>query len=84
MKVKRTYQLSRHTVAAVRELVVEKHVAASQDALVEAALEEYIRRRRDAEDARIWAQAASDSDLAAEAEQFEAEFRSADRETWPE
>lgn len=83
VKVKRTYQLSRETVEAVRELVGEKHAAVSQDALVEAALRDYIRRRRDAEDAEAWAMAAGDPDLTGEAQNMEVEFRSADRETWP-
>lgn len=82
MKVKRTYQLSADTVNAVRELVQRKHAAGSQDALVEAALRDYIRRLREAEEAEVWA-AASDPGLAGEGQLFEAEFRTADRESWP-
>lgn len=40
--------------------------------------------RQDADDAEIWTRAASDPQLMREAQDLEAEFRSADRETWPE
>jgi hypothetical protein len=83
VKVKRTYQLSREIVQAVRDLVQRRHLAPSQDALVETALREFVRRQRDAEEAEIWAAAASDPELAGEASRFEQEFGASDRQTWP-
>jgi len=84
VRTKRTYNLSERTVQTVRELVEKHHVAASQDALVEIALRDFFRARRDAEEARVWAAAANDPELKAEVALFEAEFKTADQETWPE
>jgi hypothetical protein len=61
MKIKRTYNLSSDTVAAVKRLVEEEHRAPSQDALVEQAIREYARLLQDAADAALWAQAADSS-----------------------
>lgn len=83
MKVKRTYNLSEGTVAMVRELVEEWHVAPSQDALVERALSDFILALRHQEEARRFEEAARDPDIVAEMELLEQEFRGADRETWP-
>ncbi len=68
MKVKRTYRLSADTVTAVKRLVEEKHVAASQDALVEDAISEYIVILREAEEAQQWSRAASDPVFQAESD----------------
>ncbi len=57
MKVKCTYKLSADTV---KRLVEENHVAASQDALVEDAINEYAGMLREAEEARQWSRAADD------------------------
>ena len=64
--------------------MAEKYgVAASQDAVVELAVDELERRLRDEREAVAWEEAASDPEFAAEAEAVEAAYRSADRETWP-
>jgi hypothetical protein len=84
MKVKRTYNLSEETVNTVRELVERHHVAPSQDALVELALTDFILALRHAREAELFAQAAADPELAAEAALLAAEVAAADRETWPE
>jgi len=49
MRAKRTHNLSPEVVATVRRLVVEGHVASSQDALVESAVRLYERHLRDRE-----------------------------------
>jgi len=84
MKIKRTYNLSAATVAAVRALVEQYHVAPSQDALVEMALTDFRMARLHAEEARQFAEAAADPAVAAELNLLEREFAGADRETWPE
>lgn len=84
MKLKRTYNLSPDTVAAVRELVEERHIASSQDALVEMALTDFFLSLQHADEARRFASAAADPDLARERSLLDREFRTADRETWPE
>lgn len=84
VRVKRTYNLSSEIVRKVKDLVEEGHLAPSQDALVEMALEDFFRARRDAEEAQIWAAAARDPELAEEAAELEAEFRTAEGETWPD
>jgi hypothetical protein len=73
-RTKRTYNLSEQTVATVKRLVEELHLARSQDALVEQAIAEYARRARDVEEARLWEQAATDSEFQAEIRELEAEF----------
>jgi hypothetical protein len=65
-KTKRTYNISPEAVALVKHLVEERHLAPSQDALVEQAIAELARRVRDADDARLWEQAASDGEFQAE------------------
>jgi len=84
MKVKRTYNLSEATVAAVRELVEKEHVASSQDALVEMALADFFMALRYREEARRFEEARHDPEIASELALLEQEFRSADREIWPE
>jgi hypothetical protein len=84
MKVKRTYNLSEATVATVRELVENEHVAPSQDALVEMALADFFMALRYREEARRFEEARDDPEIAAEVALLEQEFRGADRETWPE
>jgi hypothetical protein len=84
MKAKRTYNLSPATIDAVRRLVEEQHLAPSQDALVEMALADFFMAIRHEEEARRFAEAAEDPEIKAELDLLEAEFASADRETWPE
>ena len=82
--MKRTYNLPASTVATGRELVVERHLAPSQDALVEMALADLFMALRHADEARLFAQAATDPEIAAELALLEGEFRGADMESWPE
>jgi hypothetical protein len=81
-KTKRTYNISREAVAVVKRLVEERHLAPSQDALVEQAITELARRIRDADDARLWQGAANDADFQAEARQIDAEFGGDDLHAW--
>jgi hypothetical protein len=82
-RTKRTYNLSDRAVIAVRELVAEYHVAPTQDAAVELAIDELARHVRDAAEADLWARAAEDPEFRREAEEVAAVFDSADREPWP-
>lgn len=79
MKTKRTYNLSKEAVTTVRRLVEEKHVAPSQDALVERAIRLYERHLRDLEDQTRWADAASDPEFRAEQARIWADFARDDR-----
>ncbi len=58
-------------------------IAASQDAVVELALDELDRRLRDEREAAAWEEAASDPLFSRETEGLESAYRGADRETWP-
>ncbi len=80
---KRTYNLTPATVRAVRELADEYHAAPTQDAVVELAVSELARRLRDADEARAWEAASTDTEFAGEVQDIEDAYRSADRETWP-
>lgn len=82
MKMKRTYNLSSASVATVRKLVEEDHVAPSQDALVEKAIAELDRLTRDANDARLWSQAAGDPQLQEEVRQIDGAFPPDDLLKW--
>jgi hypothetical protein len=84
MKTKRTYNLSTDIVDTVRRLVEEQGLAPSQDTLVEWALTDFFMAVRHAEEARQFADAATDPEIVAELALLEAEFATADRETWPE
>jgi hypothetical protein len=81
-KTKRTYNISTEAVATVKRLVEERHIAPSQDALVEQAIAELARRVRDADDARLWEQAATDLEYQAETGRLDAEFGVDDRHAW--
>lgn len=83
VRVKRTYNLSAGTVRRVREMAEQYGVAASQDAVIELAVDELERHLRDAEEGEAWEQAASDPEYRADAGDLEAAYRTADRETWP-
>jgi hypothetical protein len=82
-RVKRTYNLSPETVRRVREMAERYGVAASQDGVVELAVDELERGLREQREADAWAAAAIDPAFTAEAGDLEAGYRSADRETWP-
>jgi len=83
MKTKRTYNLAAETVATVRTLVEQRHLAPSQDALVEMALADFFMSVRHAEEARRFAQATQDPEIVRELTLLEREFQTADREHWP-
>jgi hypothetical protein len=82
-RVKRTYNLQASTVRRVREMAERDGVAASQDAVVELAVDELDRRLREAREAVLWESAATDASFRNEADDLEAAYRAADRETWP-
>lgn len=82
-RTKRTYNLAPATIKRVREMAERYGVAPSQDAVVELAVDELERRLRDDREAAAWGAAASDPAFAGEADDLEAAYRSADRETWP-
>ena len=82
-RMKRTYNLAPATVRRVREMAERYGVAASQDAVIELAVDELERRLRDEREGAVWEEAASDPGFREEADEIEEAFRSADRETWP-
>lgn len=83
LRTKRTYNLSPATVRRVREMAERYGVAHSQDAVIELAVDELERRLREEREAAAWEAAATDADFRAEADDLEAAYRPADRETWP-
>jgi len=82
-RVKRTYNLAPSTVRRVREMAETYGLAPSQDGVIELAVDELERRLRDEREADVWERAAQDREFVAEADDMEARYRSADRETWP-
>lgn len=82
-RVKRTYNLAPQTVRRVRELADDDHVAPSQDAVIELAVDELDRRLRDAREADIWEAAASDRTYLDELEDLTSVYGPSDQETWP-
>ena len=83
MKVKRTYRLPLSTVDAVRDMVERRGIAATQDAVVEMAIEELVMALRLADEAEQFAAARGDDGLRDEADALEADFAPLDRESWP-
>ena len=81
-KVKRTYNLSRGVVNLVRHSVEDLHDAPTQDAFVEEAIMVYARRLRDAREAALWREAATDAEYQAEAQVFERAFAGDDARAW--
>ena len=81
-KIKRTYNLSPLTVGLVRRLAKESHVAPTQDAVVEAAIQSLGRRVRDEEHARQFAVCARDPEFQREMAEIAAEFEVDDRAAW--
>ena len=65
-KVKRTYNLNAKTVARVRELAGPYGAAASQDGVVELAIERLYRDIRERKEADLWAAASGDAEFRAE------------------
>ena len=82
-RVKRTYNLDPRTVHAVRELADRYRVAASQDAVVELAVDELRRLVVERQESDAWDQASRDPGYTAEAQELEHAYATADRETWP-
>ncbi len=82
-RVKRTYNLPEQTIRTVRELSERYGLDRSQDGVVELAVEELERQLRDADESRLWAEAAQDPEFVGEAAELENDYRSADAETWP-
>ena len=78
-RTKRTYSLRPETVRRVRELAAR--YGSSQDAVVDRAVEELERGRRDEDEAQAWAHAAEDPDFRREAAEIAATFDERDR--WP-
>ena len=81
-KTKRTYNISPEAIETVKRLVEEQHLASSQDALVEHAINELARRVQDAADARVWQEAAADPEFQAESLQIDAELSLDDIHAW--
>jgi hypothetical protein len=81
VRTKRTYNLSRATVARVRELSERYGVARSQDAIVEVAVERLYRDVQADAEAALWAESKSDLEFQDEVRTLAAAYR--DRETWP-
>jgi len=85
-RTKRTYNLAEPTIRRVRELSEVYGAAATQDGVVDLAVERLYLELRQAAEAAHWAQAATDS-------KFEREMREVDRDlrwaesgadSWPE
>lgn len=81
-KVKRTYNISRSAVDLVKRSVEELHAAPTQDAFVEEAITAHARRLRDAQEARLWRQAADDPEYQADIQALEALFAEDDARAW--
>lgn len=81
-KIKRTYNLSPMTVGLVRRLAEESHVAPTQDAVVEAAVQSLGRRVRDEEHVRQFAVCARDPEFQREMTEIGTEFEADDRAAW--
>lgn len=82
-RVKRTYNLDPRTVHAVRELADRYGVAASQDAVVELAVDELRRVVVERQESDAWDQASRDPAYTGETQDLERAFATPDRETWP-
>ena len=82
MKIRRTYNLPSDVVTAVKVLVEERHVAPTQDALVEAAIRQYSRLLADQDERRRWSEAATDLELQEELSELWTAFEQEDRTAW--
>lgn len=81
-KFKRTYNRSPMTVSLVRRLAGDSHVAPTQDAVLEAAVQSLGRRVRDEEHARQFAACARDPEFQRETAEIGTEFEADDRAAW--
>ncbi len=81
-KTKRTYNISTTAVDLVKHSVEVLHAAPSQDSFVEDAIISHAQRLRDAEEARLWRQAASDPVYQAEVQALDALFADDDLRAW--
>lgn len=81
-RIKRTYNLNPATVALVRDLAARQDVAASQDAVIEMAVEVLARTLRDRDEAAAWVRAATDGAFHAEMAQVAVDMAPA--EQWPD
>lgn len=82
IKTKRTYNISPEAIATVKRLVEQRHLAPSQDALIEQAIADFARRVRDVDDAQLWEVAGADSQFQAEMETLDVEFIRDDLRSW--
>ncbi len=82
-RVKRTYNLAPSTVRRVSELSQTYGVAATQDPVIELAVDELDRSLREAREAQAWADVAADPALRRELDNLGRAYESADAETWP-
>jgi hypothetical protein len=80
-KVKRTYNLSETTVQRVRELAGKYEIAASQDAVVELAVDRIYAEMRERDEAALWSGAAEDPAFQEEMSAIAADF--GDKDAWP-
>jgi hypothetical protein len=78
-RTKRTYSLRPETVTRVRELAAR--YGSSQDAVVDRAVEELDRGRRDDDEAQAWAEAGKDPEFRRENVEIAATFDDPDH--WP-
>ena len=83
MRVKRTYNLREDLVLAVRDAVDERHVAPSQDALVERALADLLLALKYADEARQFSELARDPSVQTEIGGIDDDLRAAEAD-WPE
>jgi hypothetical protein len=81
-RTKRTYRLSARTQARVKELSARYGVAASQDAVVEAAIDRLYREIEAAAEGDRWAEAATDPAFRIEMGDIARLFD--DAEAWPD
>jgi len=84
VKVTRTYRLPISTVEAVRYLVERHKLAATQDAVVEMAIEDLAMAARHADEAREFAANREDHELRVEVDHLERDFAPLDVESWPD
>ena len=80
-RVKRTYNLSPEAVAQVKDLASRSTSGASQDRIVEEAIESLYRDAQAHEEAAGWARASEDPAFRAEMGRLSDAYR--DRESWP-
>jgi hypothetical protein len=80
-RTKRTYNLSAEAVARVRELADRGGLPASQDGVVEMAIDHLYREIRDRDEAAVWARAADDGLFVAEMREIGSALVTA--EAWP-